>query len=183
MSEKTEDPTSRKLAKARTRGEVAVSAVTSQAIAFLVAVLVVPSTVTATAARASALLRRAFAGTLSAGSVSSIAGEVVLLVAPLLVAVAATSALATVVQTGAVFAPARIAPDLTRMDPIAGLRSLLSGARLWNVTRALLASVVLGDLAFRAVGQSEVDLAHAVGRAPVGGPLARHGAFLVAGDA
>jgi putative hydrolase of the HAD superfamily len=43
--------------------------------------------------------------------------------------VAATAALAGALQTGALFAPARLAPDAARLDPIAGLGGLVS--RVW----------------------------------------------------
>src|SRR6185295_1973046 len=117
----------------------------------------------ATAARATELLRAALAGNAAGPPIDAAVKDVVTLVAPVLVAVAATSALATVVQTGALFAPARLAPDLTKLDPIAGLRSLVSGTRLWSVARALVATMAVGWLAWSAFGRHVVDLAHAVG--------------------
>src|SRR5262249_15024788 len=121
VSDKTEDPTPRRLAKAREKGEVAVSAVTSQSLGFLVAVLVVPAALTATAARATELLRAALSGDATRQPLDAAVKDIVLLVTPVLVAVAATAALATIVQTGALFAPARMAPNLAKLDPIAGL--------------------------------------------------------------
>ena len=89
--------------------------------------------------------------------------SVVLLVAPLLAAVAALAALSTVVQTGALFAPARIKPDLGKLDPLAGLRSLASAQRLWNVARAFVAAVAVAFLAWRALSTHLADLARAIG--------------------
>ena len=104
MSDKTEEPTPRKLAKAREKGDVAVSAFASQALSFLVAVALVPSAVIATSTRAAAMFRDALGGT-DVWSSNALAHDVMFLVAPLLCAVAATSALATVVQTGGSLRP------------------------------------------------------------------------------
>jgi flagellar biosynthesis protein FlhB len=180
-SDKTEEATPRKLAKAREKGDVAVSMATSQAFGFLVAVLVVPATVAATAARATGLFRGALGG--APWSADSIAKDVALLVSPLLVAVAATSALATVVQTGALFAPSRVAPDWAKLDPIAGLRSLLSARRLWNVARALLAALAVGFLAFHVLVQHAPDLANGVANTRAVSAIAGIAAHRIARDA
>jgi flagellar biosynthetic protein FlhB len=182
-SDKTEEATPRKLAKAREKGDVAVSAATSQGLGFLVAVFVVPATVAATAAHASGLLRATLGGRGADWSADSLVKEVVLLVSPLLVAVAATAALATVVQTGALFAPSRMSPDWSKLDPIAGLRSLVSGQRLWNVARALLAALAVGFLAFRVLEQHAADLAHSVANPAAASAVAGIAARRIARDA
>lgn len=175
MSDKTEDPTPRRLAKAREKGDVAVSGAASQAVGFLVAVALVPGAIAATASEAGALFRRALGnegreavGASAAASDVALGAvqTVVTLVAPLLLAVGAAGALATVVQTGGLFAPERVKPDLEKLDPISGLRSLVSGQRLWNVARALLAAIAVGFLAWRALVVHLPDLAHAVGWPP-----------------
>jgi flagellar biosynthesis protein FlhB len=181
VSDKTEEPTPRKIAKAREKGDVAVSVVTSQGLGFLVAVLVVPGVIVATAAHATTMLRAAFAG--KAWSADSLVKDVVLLVLPLIVAVAATSALATVIQTGALFAPSRIAPDWSKLDPISGLRSLVSPQRLWSVARALVAAVAVGFLAFHVLTQHAADLAHGIANASAASAIAGLAARQVARDA
>jgi flagellar biosynthesis protein FlhB len=183
VSDKTEPATPRKIAKAREKGDVAVSAVTSQALGFIVAVLVVPTTVTATASLVSELLRGVLVRGADAQPADTIVRTVVILVAPLLAAVAATTALSTVVQTGALFAPARLSPDLTKLDPIAGLRSLVSGARLWNVARALLAALVVGYLAWGALRRHAVDLSHTIGGGASAASVAALAAKRIARDA
>jgi flagellar biosynthesis protein FlhB len=182
VSDKTEEPTPRRIQKAREKGDVAVSAPTSQGLAFLVAVLVVPSTVAATAAETTALLRSILAGG-GQRSPASLVREVVVLVAPLLVSVAAASALATVVQTGALFAPARVSPDFGKLDPVAGLRSLLSPQRLWNVARALVAALAVGFLAFRALARHAADLGHVVANTGAATAVAGIAARRIARDA
>ena len=183
MSDKTEAPTPRKIAKAREKGDVAVSAVTSQALGFIVAVGVVPTTVMATASQVSELLRAALVPGAHPRPADTVVRTIVILVAPLLAAVAATTALSTVVQTGGLFAPARVSPDLSKLDPIAGLRSLVSGARLWNVARALAAALLVGFLAWRALKRHAVDLGHTVGLASSAVSVAALAAKGIARDA
>jgi flagellar biosynthesis protein FlhB len=183
VSDKTEDPTPRRLAKAREKGDVAVSALTSQSLAFLVALLVVPAALTATAARAIELLRAALSGNSSPPRFDAAVKDVVLLVAPVLAAVATTSALATIVQTGALFAPARIAPDPSKLDPIAGLRSLLSRTRLWSVARALVAAVAVAWLAWSALARHAADLGHATGHTDSAAAVASFASRRLARDA
>ncbi len=150
MSDKTEDPTPRRLQKAREKGDVAVSAVTSQALGFLVAVLVVPSAVAATAARATELLRAGLEGGPREVSAQGLVKDLV---------------------------------TRTKLDPLAGLRSLVSPQRLWNVARALLAALAVGFLAFRVLEQHAGDLANTVANARAASAVAGIAARRIARDA
>ena len=183
MSDKTEEPTPRRLARAREKGDVAVSGAASQAIGFIVALFVLPSTLTATAAEANALFRRALAPAPAIEASATLTKTAVLLIAPLLAAVAAAAALTTVVQTGALFAPTRVAPDLNKLDPIAGLRSLVSGQRLWSVARAFVAALAVAFLVWRSLSNHLGDLARAIGAPAGGGAIAMHAGKLMARDA
>jgi flagellar biosynthesis protein FlhB len=183
VSEKTEEPTPRRFAKAREKGDVAVSAATSQALGFLVALLVVPGTIAATAVEASGVFRRALQLSPPEDAAQAAAKSVVLLVAPLLAAVAAAAAVSTVVQTGALFAPARLTPDLGKLDPLAGLRSLLSGERLWSVARAFVAAVAVAFVAWRALSSHLAELAQAIGTSAGAVAVATRAAKQMARDA
>jgi flagellar biosynthesis protein FlhB len=183
VSDKTEEPTPRRLARAREKGDVAVSGAASQAAGFVVALFIVPSTVAATAGTATALLRRALATVPQVDPAAGLSTTVVLLVAPLLAVVAAAAALSTVVQTGALFAPQRVTPDLGKLDPLAGLKSLASGQRFWNVARAFVAAVVVALLAWRALSNHLGDLASAIGAPAGAGEIAAHAAGRMARDA
>jgi flagellar biosynthesis protein FlhB len=163
VSEKTEEATPRRLARAREKGEIAVSHATSQALGFLVALFVVPGTIAATAFHASGMFYRAFESLPPERGAEGVATSVIVLVAPLLVAVAAAAAFSTVVQTGALFAPARMKPELGKLDPLAGLRSLIGAERLWSVARALAAAVAVAFLAWRALATHLADLAGTIG--------------------
>jgi flagellar biosynthesis protein FlhB len=183
VSEKTEEPTPRRFAKAREKGDVAVSAATSQALGFLVALLVVPGTIAATAVEAGGVFRRALQLSPPEDAAQAAVKSVVLLVAPLLAAVAAAAAVSTVVQTGALFAPARLTPDLGKLDPLAGLRSLLSAERLWSVARAFVAAVAVAFVAWRALSSHLAELAQAIGMSTGAVAVATRAAKQMARDA
>jgi len=59
MSDKTEEPTPRRIAKAREKGDVASSPALSQALGFLVALAIVPGAALAAQEEISAMLRAA----------------------------------------------------------------------------------------------------------------------------
>jgi len=183
VSSKTEDPTPRRIAKARKKGDVAVSAVTSQALGFWVALFVVPAAIAATATRATEIFRGALSGGAGGYVSGALAKDVAMLVTPVLATVAASSGLCTVVQTGGLVAPARVSPDLTKLDLIAGLRSLVSGSRIWNVARALVAAVTVAYLAWGALRHVAEDLAHAVGRGAAAAAIADFASRRLARDA
>src|SRR3954468_8501350 len=99
MSDKTEDPTPKRLAKAREKGDVPMSAVASQAIAFLVAVLVAPAAIAAMATETTRQLKAAMAIPTESFTTQGAVSHALELILPLLLAVGATAALVTVVQT------------------------------------------------------------------------------------
>jgi flagellar biosynthesis protein FlhB len=176
VSDKTEDPTPKRLRKAREDGDSGASGYAAQAVAFLVAVAVVPAAVRALAARTSDDLRAALASAAARDVVArfdpaSVATAVVALVTPVLAAAGLAGGVALMVQTGGVFAAKRLGPRLERLDPVAGLRGLFSGARLFAVARALLAGGIVGWLALSILRDHVVDLARLAGRARWTGPV------------
>lgn len=181
MSDKTEEPTPRRLAKAREQGDTGASAYASQAVGFVVAIALVPGAVTAAVDTVGSALRAAASGQVTSWSAEAIAWQVATVATPLLVAVAVTSAAVTLVQTGAVFAPAKIAPDASRLNPVAGLSGIFSMQRLWAVGRALATAAVVAWLAVRTLRAHALDLGHAVGApehaARAAGVLAKNLAF------
>jgi flagellar biosynthesis protein FlhB len=167
VSDKTEDPTPRRLRKAREAGDAGASVYAAQAVSFVVAAALWPSAVRATAERTSGWLRAVLAapqGRPPRVDPIVMAGEVLRLVAPLLAAVAATSALVQVLQTQGVISAKKLSPDLGRLDPMAGLRNLFSGARAFAVVRALAAGAVVGWLAVTGIADHASELAHTLGR-------------------
>ncbi|MCU0694261.1 MAG: EscU/YscU/HrcU family type III secretion system export apparatus switch protein, partial [Polyangiaceae bacterium] len=167
MSEKTEAPTARRLEQARREGDVPVSQAVLGAAGMLVALVLVPSALKATSARFGELLRAALAR--DASTVATIQPHELLLIVvnlsvPLLAAVAVTVALVGGVQTAGLFAPKRVAPDLSRMSPLSLFRGLASPQRAFAIVRSLLTSAVVAYLVVRRFELHAVDLARTVGR-------------------
>jgi len=180
VSDKTEEATPKRLRKAREEGDSGASAFAAQAMAFVVAVALVPSAVRALASRAADDLRGAIAlaatvdltcapGALCVGQgvpldAVALATSVVALVTPVLLAAGLVGAVAHVVQTGGTVATKRLTPKLERLNPFAGVKNFFSAARLFSVVRALFAGLVVGWLAWRGLGEHVVDLAHLGGQ-------------------
>ncbi len=170
MSDKTEDPTPRRLRKARDLGDSGASSHAAQSIAFVAAVAVVPAVVRALASRASTDLRVAIEGAARMGAAEAsfdslaFATSVLSLVVPALAVIGLTGAVAHVVQTGGTVAASRLAPKLDRLDPISGAKALVSSARLFAVGRAVLAASLVGWLAYRDLADRIVDIARLAGR-------------------
>jgi flagellar biosynthesis protein FlhB len=167
MGEKTEDPTPRKLRKAREEGDAGVSAFAAQAVGFLVAVAVVPAAVRALADWATQALKEALVApshdALRFDAVG-IATAIVGLSLPVLLAAGLASGVIAVVQSGGIVATKRMTPRLDRLNPVTGARNLLSPARLFAVVRALVAAAIVGWLAYAALADHLVDLARTTGR-------------------
>jgi flagellar biosynthesis protein FlhB len=170
VADKTEEATPRRLRKAREEGDSGASAYAAQALAFVVAVALVPSAVKALAAWAADGLRAAIAHAAAPGEArfdaESLATAVVALTFPVLVAAGIAGAVAHVVQTGGVVASQRLTPKLERLDPFAGFGRFFSATRLFAVVRALFAGVFVAWLAVRGLGDHLVDLARLGGRLP-----------------
>jgi type III secretion protein U len=169
---KTEEPTPRRLRRARELGDNPVSQALAQSAALLVAVLLAPVVLGACAARASELLRVALTGTPFVAPAHTLAVEVVSLAAPLLLAVAGVNAVAGLVQTRAALSGARLSPDLARLDPIAGARNLLRADRFFSLARAGLATLVAATITFRLLAEHARDVVETTGDVRSVAPLA-----------
>jgi flagellar biosynthesis protein FlhB len=167
----TEEPTPRRLRRARERGDSPVSQALSQAFGLLAAVLLAPAALGACAARAAELLRSALAGTPFVEPAHTLALEVLSIVAPFLLAVAAIAAAVTLVQTGGGVSSARLSPDLGRLDPIAGARNLLRADRFFSLLRAGVATLVAALVAQHLLAAHAHDAVETAGNLDAIGPL------------
>lgn len=146
MSDKTEEPTPRRLARALEQGDVPVSAALVSASSTLVMALLLPSLGRSLVEQTVWLWRRAPelpAPVLVEQAIAS----VVTIVAPALGAAAAVAALVAAVQARGAFAPGKLAPDLSRLA--SGVGSLVSPQRLVGLLRALLTAAIVAHLARR----------------------------------
>lgn len=162
MSDKTEEPTPRRLKKARAEGDSAVSSTLGQSVGFLVVVALVPALSAALAVGAGAALR----GAITSGRADT-AGAGWLLVslsAPVLAASAAASAVLGFVQTGGAFTASRFAPDFSRIDPFNGIKGLFTLERLFSLVRSLAAALAVGWLAWSILRDHLGDVANTVGQ-------------------
>ncbi len=172
MSEKTEEPTPRRLERARREGDAPVSSALMSAVGLVIAASLAPGAIKAVAIRAEGMLREVLAQPDVMPSAVDALRAGVELSTPLLLAVAGAAAVVGFVQTGALIAPARISPKLDRLSPAALVQSLLSPQRAFSVLRAMITAVAVGWLLLRRLGDALPDLAHASGRIDKTGLLA-----------
>jgi len=188
VSEKTEEPTAHRLEKARDDGDSGVSSFASQALAFLVAVTLLPAAISAFVDRARVLVRAAVASVATRPvradiDTRGLAADVLAMTLPLLIAVGVTAAIASSLQAGGSFATKKLAPDLSRLDPIAGFGRLFSFDRLFSVGRALAAASFVAWLTTSTLRASAADLANSTGRLDAAIALATHLAKILTRDA
>lgn len=163
MSDKTEEPSARRLKKAREGGDSAVSATLGQSVGFVVVVALLPAFFLALTVGAGAALRSAIlSGQPDTGGAAWLW---VALSAPVLGAAAAVSALLGFLQTGGAFTASRFAPDLSRIDPFNGIKGLFTLERVFSLVRSLVAALAVGWLSWGVLRDHLSDLANSVGRA------------------
>lgn len=188
MSDKTEQPTPKRLRKAREEGDSGASTFAAQAVAFLVVVSLVPSAVAALATHTAEQLRTAIA---RAGEASpsvavdpgALCGSVVAYALPLLAAAAITSAVVTLVQTGAAIATKKLGPKLDRLNVFEGVKQLFSTTRLFAVLRAAAGAAIVAWLVVQGLRAHAVDVARLAGRLPYVGLVAKEIIASIARDA
>jgi len=162
MSDKTEEPTARRLKKARQEGDSAVSAALGQSVGFLVVLSLLPASLLALTAGAGSALRAAISS--GQASTTGAAWLWVSLSAPVLGASATVSAVLGFVQTGGAFSASRFSPDFGRIDPFNGLKGLFSAERAFSLVRSLLASLAVGWLVWAVLRDHLADIASTAGR-------------------
>lgn len=187
MSEKTEDPTPRRLQKAKEEGDSGTSTYAAQAVAFFVALALVPAAVRALALDSSDALRAAIAhaadASPTAGDASAVAGRVLALTVPVLAAAAIAGGAAQLVQTGGFIATKKLAPKLEHLNFFVGAKQLFSSQRAFAVARSLAAALAVGYVAYRGLREWAPDVAHLAGHAGFVGVLSAEITRTIARDA
>lgn len=162
MSDKTEEPTARRLRRAREQGDSAVSPALGQAGAFLVILALLPAFLSALAASVGAALTSAVLG-----SPADLGGSAWLLLSlslPILAVAALVASVLGFLQTGGNLSVARATPDFARVNPFTGIKGLFTLERLFSLLRALLAALVVGWLGYALLRDRLADIASSAGR-------------------
>jgi flagellar biosynthesis protein FlhB len=148
MNAKTEQPTPRRLRRARQQGDSPLSAALVQAAGFVMVVMLAPAAAAALIATSRARLTEAVSGA-APPSALGLARDVAVLSLPVLLAAAAAASFVGLAQTGGVVAFQKTLPDVARLHPWLGLKQLFNGQRLFGIVRALLAAVLVGWFSIR----------------------------------
>lgn len=153
--EKTEEPTSKKIEDARKKGNVPKSQEISSFITLVVAFSVLFGTFSYSYGRFYILYiyYQNFIGTeITKQVVFNIllisAKELLLLVLPLAVSVAIAGVIAALIQFGFIFSTHSITPDLKKLDPIKGLKNLVSMKKLIETIKTILKVAAVFTIAF-----------------------------------
>jgi type III secretion protein U len=163
MSDKTEQPTAKRLRKAREQGDSPRSPALAQGTGFVVALSLAPAALAALALETGAMLRSAIEHPEQPLSAFEVGLSVISLTAPLVLATAFASAAITRVQTGGALSFKRLSPSLDRLDPVNGARQLFAPERLFAVVRALAAALFVGYFTYRTLLGFAPDIAFGVG--------------------
>jgi len=175
--DKTEKPTAKRRHKARRRGQVATSRDVSAWVVALAGSALIPALVRSGETRLTDLFGRVAnvmttptvagaQGVLQAGL-----GDVLALVLPVAGGFAVLGVLVDVAQTGGLFSLEAAAPKFDRVNPVAGLKRLLSVGSLWQLAKqtlkiavlVVIARKVLFGLGAKLVGSQPVAMAPVIG--------------------
>ncbi len=154
-AEKTEEPSSKKLEDAKKEGNVPRSQDTSAFITLVVAVVVVYFATSFLTSRIEHLYRyySEFIGIEMTPKTAYLIGlttlkELVLMIIPLASVVAIAGILASLVQFGFVYTTKPLTPDLKKIDPIKGMKNLISMKKLIESVKITAKVVIIFAIAF-----------------------------------
>jgi len=151
-SQKTEEPTPKKLEESRKKGQVALSREVNNWIMLLAGTIVVlavgPSTLSSISSMMRAYIERAHAMPSVPGGFDFILGDMFwhlmgILTLPLLLLMAAAF-VGPFVQIGPLFAPESIKPDLSKVSPLQGFKRLFSLRSVMEFVKGLLKIGIIG---------------------------------------
>jgi flagellar biosynthesis protein FlhB len=137
----------------------------------LVAVLLIPAMGHAVTTFWHEALARAMTGQLRAGWWTELTRSLLELTVPVLIAAAAAAFFVGAVQARGSFAAGRLAPDLARLDPVAGFGRLFQLERTFQVLRSFTVVLIVGWLSYELVRRHLPDLVATVGALPAAAGL------------
>ncbi|KPK66186.1 MAG: hypothetical protein AMK73_00845 [Planctomycetes bacterium SM23_32] len=174
--QKTEKPTRRKRERARREGMVAQSAEVNNALVLLAAVgaLTLFGTYTfgAMAGQMAGRLGGLHVPEVTLGGVRPVLCEsvatVARAVAPIMVFTGLVGLLCSLVQTGVLFTPKRLSPNLAHINPVAGFKRLFSLTSLARLAVSLVKLVAIGLIVYTLVSSRLVWFFAAIGKSTWG---------------
>jgi flagellar biosynthesis protein FlhB len=163
MSDKTEQPTPRRLRKAREQGDSPVSGAFASSVGFLLPLVLVPVVAEATAARAAELVRGAGQNLDAVAGTRALALDVTALSVPIVAAAALGAAGAALVQTQGHVSVSRLAVRFERLDPVEGAKNLFRLERVLAVVRALALALLVAGFSWVVFRDHAAELARMAG--------------------
>lgn len=157
MSEKTEQPSAKRLREARRKGQLPRSRLLSSAAVTLGGLLALGATGEAGWARLQGWTAQLFLEQRAQGAWQEGLRVAVLLCGPVLLGALLASLAVSVAVAGWAFHPGQVAPKLERISPAAGLRRLLSARQLVELGKALLLTAAVGWLLGSALRDEAAD--------------------------
>ena len=172
-SNKTEAPTPRRKREARKRGQVPRSPELVAWASVLLLTILVQSTFRRATTSLTALFDRA--GFLMAhpdprdalSLLASGLADAVVVLGPLVTVLFVIGVAGNVAQVGFMFSSKSLKPDLKRMNPLSGIKKLISPAGVWEGVKAMLKAALLGFLAYGAI-KGALPVLMASGTPPLG---------------
>lgn len=167
MSDKTEQPSPKRQRQAREQGDVPVSAALVQTAGLVAALVVLPATAALTGRALVEVVRRSLTTTPDVRAASFdpefTIGLTLVLSAPVCAVAAFASVAVGLVQTGAVFVPSKLAPNLEQLNPIEGLKKLFKLDRVYQVLRAAIAATFVAWLSVDVLLDNSTLIAATIG--------------------
>jgi flagellar biosynthetic protein FlhB len=156
FQDRTEQPTPKRRSEARREGRLARSRDLGTAVFLMAAVGFLAVWTPWAAGNCEKLLRSWLEslqpGRLNPADLTGLGGRCTLtlgvILSPVLLGLAAASLGANLIQGGWVFAPQRLAPDFSRLQPLNGFKRLFSGQSLAELGKALAKAAAIGGLAY-----------------------------------
>ena len=160
--EKTEQPTARRLADARKKGDVAKSMEIPSAAVLLAGLLTLFFLGDFMLERLFMLLRHYFGNLHTIEIIKDNMGTIIresmfysaTIVGPVMAVVLVTALASNYAQIGVIFTGEKIKPDITKIDPIKGIQNKFSMQTLAQLIKSILKIVIIGAVAFYEVKKS-----------------------------
>jgi flagellar biosynthetic protein FlhB len=169
MAERTEAPTAHRREEARRRGQVAKSVEVNSALILMASFWMLSSVTPGSIEALSTLMRRSFAALAvqSAEMTPSTVQASGLLVgltmvqaaAPLILVLMGVGIVANLAQVGFMFSQEALKPDLKRINPLNGLRRIVSARGLAELVKSLLKLAVIGFVVYTTLRDNASSIA------------------------